>query len=142
MTNSAADNPTVHHGRITQEDVARGAGVTRTTVSMALRADKSIPEKTRNKILRISAKLGYRPDPMLLALAVYRSSSRPATFEGTLAWLINSTFGYDWRQVTQFCDYHFGATRGCGARSIRNCGGCSEVCVFGFPRKIAVDPQH
>jgi transcriptional regulator with XRE-family HTH domain len=111
MADSAAGNPTVDHGRITQDDVARRAGVTRATVSMALKAHKSTPEKTRNRILRISAKLGYRPDPMLLDLAVYGCSSRPETFEGTLARLINSTFGYDWRKVTPFCDYHFGATR-------------------------------
>jgi DNA-binding LacI/PurR family transcriptional regulator len=99
----------VHHGRITQKDVAGRAGVTRATVSMALKGHKSIPEKTRNRILRIAAKLGYSPDPMLSALAAYRTSSRPSTFHGTLAWLINSAFGYDWRGVPQFCDYHFGA---------------------------------
>jgi LacI family transcriptional regulator/LacI family repressor for deo operon, udp, cdd, tsx, nupC, and nupG len=99
----------VYHGRITQEDVARRAGVTRATVSMALKGHSSIPEKTRNRILRIAAKLGYSPDPMLSALAAYRSRSRPPTFHGTLAWLIDSAFGYDWRGVPQFCDYHFGA---------------------------------
>ena len=99
----------VHHGRVTQQDVARQAGVTRASVSMALKGHPSIPEKTRRRIMRIAEKLGYSPDPMLSALAVYRSRHRPATFHGTLAWLINSSFGYDWRGVRQFCDYHLGA---------------------------------
>jgi LacI family transcriptional regulator/LacI family repressor for deo operon, udp, cdd, tsx, nupC, and nupG len=78
---------------------------------MALKNHPSIPEKTRLRILRIAEKLGYSPDPMLSALAVYRSRQRPATFHGTLAWLINSSFGYDWREVRQFRDYHEGAVR-------------------------------
>lgn len=99
----------MHHGRVTQQDVARQAGVTRASVSMALKGHPSIPEKTRRRIQRAAEKLGYRPDPMLSALAVYRSRHRPASFHGTLAWLINSSFGYDWRGVPQFRDYHLGA---------------------------------
>lgn len=95
--------------RVTQQDVAKKAGVTRATVSLALKNHPSIPEKTTKRILRLVAKLGYAPDPMLSALASYRSRNRPITFHGTLAWLVNSSFGYDWRSVQQFCDYHIGA---------------------------------
>ena len=95
--------------RVTQQDVANKAGVTRATVSLALKSHPSIPAKTRTRIMRLAAKLGYAPDPMLSALAAYRSRHRPATFHGTLAWLVNSSFGYNWRRVRQFSDYHAGA---------------------------------
>ncbi len=95
--------------RITQQDVANKAGVHRATVSMALRNHPNIPEPTRLRILRLAKKLGYAPDPMLAALAVYRSRRRPAKYHGTLAWLVNSAFGYDWRERPHFVDYHSGA---------------------------------
>ena len=76
---------------------------------MALKGHPSIPEKTRRRILLAAETLGYHPDPMLSALAVYRSRHRPATFHGTLAWLINSCDGYNWRGVQQFSDYYEGA---------------------------------
>ena len=83
--------------RVTQLDVARRAGVHRATVSMALRNHPNIPPATRDRILKIAATLGYSPDPMLSALAAYRSRQRGPTFHGTLAWLANSAFGFDWR---------------------------------------------
>ena len=100
----------MRNGRVTQEDVARKAGVTRATVSMALKGTPSIPLGTRKRIGAIAKKLGYAPDPMLSALAVYRSQNRPASFHGNLAWIVNSSFGYDWRKVRQFVEYHEGAT--------------------------------
>jgi LacI family transcriptional regulator/LacI family repressor for deo operon, udp, cdd, tsx, nupC, and nupG len=95
--------------RVTQLDVARQAGVHRATVSMVFRGHPNIPATTRDRILKIAADLGYEPDPMLSALAAYRSRHRPSTFHGTLAWLVNSAFGYDWRQRPHFRDYHEGA---------------------------------
>jgi DNA-binding LacI/PurR family transcriptional regulator len=99
--------------RVTQQDIARKAGVHRATVSMAIKGHPNIPKETRERILAIAASLGYEPDPMLSALAAYRNRRRPATFHGTLAWLINSAYGFDWRDRTlrpHFSDYHEGAT--------------------------------
>jgi len=98
------------HPRVTQQDIAKKAKVTRATVSMALSNHPSIPEKTRTRISRIAAQLGYTPDPMLSALAVYRSRNRPVTFHGTLAWLVSSSFGYNWRSSQHSIDFHAGAT--------------------------------
>ena len=100
--------------RVTQLDVARRAGVHRATVSMALRNHPNIPPATRDRILKIAAALGYSPDPMLSALAAYRSRQRGPTFHGTLAWLANSAFGFDWRDRRvrpHFTDYFEGARR-------------------------------
>jgi LacI family transcriptional regulator/LacI family repressor for deo operon, udp, cdd, tsx, nupC, and nupG len=76
---------------------------------MVFRGHPNIPPKTSERILRIAAELGYAPDPMLSALAAYRSRHRPSTFHGTLAWLVNSAYGYDWRQRPHFRDYYEGA---------------------------------
>jgi DNA-binding LacI/PurR family transcriptional regulator len=68
--------------RVTQREVAAAAGVTRPTVSLALRHHPAIPKDTRDRILAIAAKLGYTPDPVLSALASYRwplSSGKRAT---------------------------------------------------------------
>jgi DNA-binding LacI/PurR family transcriptional regulator len=102
----------VEQRRVTQQDIARRAGVHRATVSMAFKSHPNIPEKTRARILKIAAELGYAPDPMLSALAAYRNRQRPATFHGTLAWLVNSGYGFDWRDRAlrpHFSDYFTGA---------------------------------
>ncbi|HEU5077996.1 MAG TPA: LacI family DNA-binding transcriptional regulator [Opitutaceae bacterium] len=98
--------------RVTQQDIAKRAGVHRATVSMALKGHPHIPPETRERILKIAAELGYSPDPMLSALAAYRSRQRPATFHGTLAWLTNSAHGFNWRDRNlrpHFSDYFEGA---------------------------------
>jgi LacI family transcriptional regulator len=73
--------------RITQRDIAREAGVSHVTVSLALRDSPSIPEVTRNHIKEIAARLGYSPDPMLTALSSYRTQQRPAAHQANIAWL-------------------------------------------------------
>jgi len=73
--------------RVTQRDVAREAGVSHMTVSLALRGEPGIPETTRKRIGKIAARLGYAPDPMLTALASYRKRQRPAAYKANLAWL-------------------------------------------------------
>jgi DNA-binding LacI/PurR family transcriptional regulator len=73
--------------RITQRDIAREAGVSHVTVSLALRDSPTIPEHTRNHIKEIAARLGYSPDPMLTALSSYRTQQRPAAHQANIAWL-------------------------------------------------------
>jgi LacI family transcriptional regulator len=77
-------------GRPTIKDVARASGFSRAAVSMALRKDPSIPEETQKRIRRVADDLGYRPDPMLSALASSRWSPDASKFHGVLAWLDNS----------------------------------------------------
>ncbi len=98
--------------RVTQKDIAQKAGVHRATVSMAFKGHPNIPAATRDRILAIATRMGYTPDPMLSALAAYRNRRQPATFHGTLAWVINSGYGFDWRDRTlrpHFSDYYEGA---------------------------------
>jgi DNA-binding LacI/PurR family transcriptional regulator len=100
-----------HPRRITQQDVAKIAGVNRATVSLALHSHPSIPKATRERIRKIVTKLGYVPDPMLTALATYRNSRRPATHRGTLGWLARTTREFAWKKIPHFSAYLDAAQR-------------------------------
>ncbi len=122
----------VEQRRVTQQDIARRAGVHRATVSMAFKGHPNIPPATRERILKIAGELGYVPDPMLSALAAYRNRQRPATYHGTLAWLVNSAYGFDWRDRTlrpHFSDYFEGASA-----QAKRYGFQLEVFDFNAPR--------
>jgi LacI family transcriptional regulator/LacI family repressor for deo operon, udp, cdd, tsx, nupC, and nupG len=103
----------IPHKQATQADVARKAGVHRSTVSLALHGSAKIPEPTRAKICAAASELGYEPDPMLSALAYYRNSRRKKAYHGTLAWLVNAADDRDWagewHVVTQYKDMYLGA---------------------------------
>jgi LacI family transcriptional regulator/LacI family repressor for deo operon, udp, cdd, tsx, nupC, and nupG len=120
--------------RVTQMEIARAARVHRTTVSLALADNPRIPAKTKARIKRIAEKLGYTPDPMLSALIAYRTKRRPVAFHGTLAWLANTEFGYDWKLVPHYRDYYEGA-----AARARACGFQLEAFDFNTP---AMQPRR
>lgn len=55
-----------------QKDIARRLGVTVATVSLALRNDPRISVETRSRVQTIARELGYRPNPVVAALAASR----------------------------------------------------------------------
>ncbi|ONH52056.1 LacI family transcriptional regulator [Frankia sp. CcI49] len=61
--------------RVTAQDVAREAGVSRATVGFVLNntPGQTIPEHTRERVLRAAARLDYRPNSAARALASGRS---------------------------------------------------------------------
>jgi LacI family transcriptional regulator len=59
------------------QDIADMAGVSRATVSLALRNHGSIPDRTRTIIRDLARKLGYRPNPLVSALMAYQRATRP-----------------------------------------------------------------
>lgn len=63
--------------KATLEDVARTAGVHRTTVSLSLRDHPRIPEATRERVKSIAHQLGYRINPLVSALMQSRRSGKP-----------------------------------------------------------------
>ncbi len=73
--------------RITIKDIARESGVHYSTVSRALRDDPMVAAATRELIAETARRLGYSPDPMLRALALYRSSLQPVPSKETIAFL-------------------------------------------------------
>lgn len=77
--------------RVTIRDIAAKTGLHYSTVSLALRGDTRIQSATRETVRLAAEELGYQRDPMIQALAVYRTSIRPAGYQGTIAWLTNDT---------------------------------------------------
>ncbi|WP_372795763.1 LacI family DNA-binding transcriptional regulator [Pontiella sp.] len=73
--------------RITLADIAAACGVSKMTVSLALRNGTGISEETRRRVVDKAAELGYRPDPALAALHRYRHNVQPKNVQAALAWL-------------------------------------------------------
>ncbi|MCI1191817.1 substrate-binding domain-containing protein [Calidifontimicrobium sp. SYSU G02091] len=61
-------------GRVTLDDVAREAGVSRITASRALRGQRSVDPSLARRVRDAAQRLGYVPDPAARALASARSS--------------------------------------------------------------------
>jgi len=66
-------------------DVARRAGVSKNTVSLALRNDSQIPPATRTRIAKIARQLGYRKNPTVSHLMAELRGSRSPAFQAPLA---------------------------------------------------------
>lgn len=96
--------------RPTQKEVARQAGVTQATVSLALSDRPDVSPETRDRIKVIAQKIGYIPDPYLTGLCAYRNTQRPAQLRATLAWLSNYSETESWRNFPAFRGYFEGAT--------------------------------
>jgi DNA-binding LacI/PurR family transcriptional regulator len=73
--------------RITVRQIAQQLNVSHTTVSRALKNDPRISEAVRQKIQAAAEALGYRPDPMLSALAAYRRGRTKQSIGAELAWI-------------------------------------------------------
>lgn len=90
-------------------DVAREAGVHHSTVSRALRRHPSIPEGTRARVEEAARKLGYRPDPLLSALANRKMLADKPSYRATLAWLTNFDTARGWAAREHIRGYYEGA---------------------------------
>lgn len=73
--------------RISLRDIAKKVGVSHVTVSLALRNHPRISEPMRIKIRQTADEMGYRPDPMLAALAHYRKDKTQAPLSAGIAWI-------------------------------------------------------
>jgi DNA-binding LacI/PurR family transcriptional regulator len=72
--------------RVTLSDLARRLGVSKTTVSLALRDRLSVSNATRERVKELAVELGYRRDILQAEAAAHRWKNRPR-FRGTLAYL-------------------------------------------------------
>jgi DNA-binding LacI/PurR family transcriptional regulator len=105
------EDPTPRPRRITQKDLARRAGMTQATISLALRNDAKISQETRERVQKIAQEMNYEPDPYLSGLSAYRNQTRTHTYHGTIAWLSNwhRPTTANWDGVNRW--YFEGATR-------------------------------
>lgn len=73
--------------RVSMRDIAKRLGVSHVTVSLALRDNPRISAAVRAQIREVAESMGYRPDPMLAALAQYRRGKGDKTVTSALAWI-------------------------------------------------------
>ena len=74
-----------------QKDVARRAGLTQATVSMALRNHPAVTPATKARVLQSARELNYRPNPLVSSLMTHIRAGRALHDQGTLAVLIANT---------------------------------------------------
>jgi LacI family transcriptional regulator len=68
-------------------DIARAAGVSRSTVSRALRDDATIPFERCSQIKRVAEQLGYRPNPLVSTLMAQLHRQRRSGDPDRIAWI-------------------------------------------------------
>ncbi len=75
--------------RVTLADIAARIGVTKATISMALRDDPRISVAMRERVKVLAKEMNYRPDPALAAVARFRWANRGGS-GAVLAYLVDS----------------------------------------------------
>jgi LacI family transcriptional regulator len=73
----------------TMAEVAKAAGVSKNTVSLALRGSPRISAATRERIEEVARNIGYRPNPTVANLMAELRQNRSPGYQATLA-LINA----------------------------------------------------
>jgi DNA-binding LacI/PurR family transcriptional regulator len=83
---------------VTQQQVAKKAGIHQTTVSLVFRNHPSIPAETREAVLKAARELGYKRHPLLAALMSTRLRLSPSTGSPVLAFLTDFDRGNRWKE--------------------------------------------
>lgn len=91
------------------QTIADLAGVSRATVSMALRNQACISEGTRTRIQELAESLGYRPNPQIAALMAHIKNSRALPDAGILVFLTSHGTRHGWREYPTLARYFSGA---------------------------------
>lgn len=92
-------------------DIGRAAGVSVSTVSLALRNSPLISLATRTRVQAMADRLGYVPDPQLSRLMSYLHRPSAMKQAGTLAYVTAFDPPDAWRSVPVWCRYFAGARR-------------------------------
>lgn len=91
------------------QDVANAAGVARSTVSLALRNDRSIPPATRSRIFAAAEHLGYKTNPLVSALMTSLHARRARQRHSVLAYVTTDPEFAPWRSYRMYIELHEGA---------------------------------
>ncbi len=79
---------------VTIREIAEKAGVSKSTVSLALRQDPACSTKTIKRITRLANKMGYRPNPLVKAnMANMRLGKRRKNVQSILAYFYDTSRG-------------------------------------------------
>src|SRR5687767_4022160 len=70
---------------VTLQDIARRGGVSKMTVSLALRGHPHAAADTRERLRSLANEMGYRPNPLIAANMAQLRAGRRTAFAGTLA---------------------------------------------------------
>jgi len=85
---------------VTLRNIAEHVGVSRMTVSLALREDGRIPEVTRERVLAAARELGYTPNPRIGELMAETARSRHGLSGETLAFMTSEPSRDGWRKYS------------------------------------------
>ena len=97
-----------------QNTIAERAGVTKATVSLALRNSPLLPEGTRQRIQNLAKELGYRPNPMVNSLMKYVRTSQPPSFHAAIVFVTNFEERDGWMRSHIFSQWFHGARERAG----------------------------
>lgn len=92
------------------KDVALAAGVSRSTVSLALRNARTIPTATRSRVYAAAEKLGYKTNPLVSALMASLHARRASQKHTVLAYVTTDPEFAPWRSFGMFIEMREGAT--------------------------------
>lgn len=93
------------------DDVARTAGVARSTVSMVFSKDRRITAATRERVLSAARRVGYQPNPLVSVLMSARRRQISSDRHTVLAYVTAFPNGEPWRQYASFAAMYEGAER-------------------------------
>jgi LacI family transcriptional regulator len=94
---------------LTMSELAKVAGVSKMTVSLALRGHEKISAPTRERIRALADKMGYRPNPLVQTLMANLRSTRPTNYHSTIAWITAFPTRDGWSRHWVHKQYHQGA---------------------------------
>lgn len=92
------------------ETIAQRMGISKVTVSNAMRGSGRVSEETRRRVLAMAEQLGYRPNPLVTAL-MSNLRRRRSGRRCTLAFLNFFPGRDDWKEHPTFVQFHRGARR-------------------------------
>lgn len=93
-----------------QRDIARLLDINQATVSLALRGDRSIPPRTRQRVQDAARRLGYRLNPDVAMLMSRIRAGRRLGEQGVMAMLVDARSETDWFRVRSYRIFNHGAT--------------------------------
>lgn len=91
------------------QQIADAAGVSRMTVSLALRNHPRISAETRERIQQVAQRLGYRPDPEVSKLMAYLRRTKSAKQSTVLGLVTDAEKAEPWRLNRHYNKFYQGA---------------------------------